>query len=59
MDLIALDLALLLRLDQPDFRSMFKRLMEQAYAKPVHPARIAYLEGFARQHGHADLIQKP
>ena len=58
MNLLSLDLALRLRLADRDFRRFFSRLMRQAYLKPVHPARIEYLEQFAREHGHADLIKR-
>jgi hypothetical protein len=58
MNLLALDLALRLRIDRPDFRKFFTRLIREAYLKQVHPARIEFLETFAREHGHADLIKK-
>ena len=58
MNLLALDLALLLRLPDRDFRRFFAALLWQAYAKPASPVRIEYLEEFARKHGHGDLIRK-
>jgi hypothetical protein len=58
MNEFALDLALHLRLPDRDFRAFFAQLLKQAYFKPASPARITYLEGFAREHGHADLIKE-
>ena len=50
---LAADLALHLRLRDPDFRKVFTGMYARSFG---HPQRRAFLEDFARQHGHADLL---
>ena len=58
MNLLQLDLALHLRLSDPYFRPWFTGLLEGALhsTRADRAERLGYLEDFARQHGHADLL---
>jgi hypothetical protein len=50
---LAADLALHLRLGDSEFRKVFIGMYVRSFG---HPKRQAFLEDFARQHGHADLL---